>query len=157
MSKRFGRNQRRRAREQLDAVQHQAIQEQERLKMLLEMTNEDLRKSQSRMPHVSQYIMPCVDMRNGLDFANSTRDDIDRHLRSRTFYQMDVGCDYSEGLDQGYIAFVAVDDASAKSALMVDMDAIKNAKAMGRLKNLTEQVAERLMAHFHQHLSKQGR
>ncbi len=150
MSKRFGRNQKRELLQKLAIAQVGVMKDQEFLR-------EALRRSNSRMPRVDRYIMPYVDMRNGLDFANSTRDDIDRHLRSRTFYQMDVGCDYSEGLDQGYIAFVAVDDVSAKSSIFVDMEAVRNAKAMGRLKNLTDQVAERLLTHFHQHLSKQGR
>lgn len=156
MSKRFGRNQRRRAREQLASVQQEADQEQQRLKMLLDMTNEDLRKSQSRMPHVTEYIMPVVDMRYGIDYANSTPQEIDRQMRNRRFVQMDIGVKEKwDKRDAGYIAFIAVDDPSRQSALMVDMDAIKRAKAMGRLKNLVDQVAERLMAHFHQQL--QGR
>lgn len=149
MSKRFGRNQKAKMRNDI---------------AVLEQANKSLRadvlKTYPRQPLIQDWIEPVVQQH-----SNFNRDFVKSEFKrnSRVFNPMDVGMkvDQSPYLDQlRVIGFISVDEHSAnhapvvkhRSNIYIDLDRIRDTDNYNELKNLAGHIADKLLYELHSYL-----
>lgn len=152
MSKRFGRNQRRRAHEQMERQQQQIDQQQLEIRKLY--------KNQ-RNPFEPDF--PPVITREILHVGNIGYMHGESMLHPNVsveqvkYRHLSIGIQDGTGMPHAAIGFIAEDNTHQFAAIYIDPRQIVRAEHFKELKNLSNEISDQLLRHLHKALRKQGR